>query len=65
EYVGNTGDIYEKNMLLQQRVREVYLNAAERLENMKVISCAEDGGLLSPEEISVRVRGALDNPTII
>ena len=54
-YIGNTGDIYERDTNLQQSVREAYLDAAKSLMNMTVIPCAEQDILLAPEIISERI----------
>ena len=54
-YVGNTGDIYEKDANLQQSVRASYLEASKTLDNMRVITCVENDTLLPPETISERI----------
>jgi len=55
EYIGNTGDIYEKDEGLQQNVLEVYYQVNKSLNNMCVIQCSEYGALLPPEMISQKI----------
>ena len=55
EYIGDTGDIYEKNMCLQQNVREAYLEISKTMDNMRIIPCVEKDALLPPEVISERI----------
>ncbi len=57
DYLGGAQDIHEQSLDLQRRVREVYLAAAERDENFRVVDCSsEEGGMASPEEIFERVK---------
>lgn len=55
KYIGNTGDIYEKDTHLQHTVREAYLETSKALANMHIVPCTEHDTLLSPEIISERI----------
>ena len=55
-YLAGGQDIHEKSLDLQRKVREVYLEAARRESDFKVVDCSnEEGGMASPEEIFARV----------
>ena len=55
-YLGGAQDIHEKSLDLQRKVREVYLEAATREADFKVVDCTnEEGGMALPEEIFARV----------
>ena len=57
DYLGGAQDIHEKSLDLQRRVREVYLAAAEKDPNFRVVDCSsEEGGMASPEVIFERVK---------
>ncbi len=58
DYVGDEKDEYEKQDSIQLRARARYLSFAERLENVRVIPCMEDGALLPIETIAQRVYAA-------
>lgn len=56
DYLSGGVDIHEKSLDLQQRVREVYLEAARADKELIVVDCAtEEGAMASPEEIFERV----------
>ncbi len=56
EYLGGAQDIHEKSLDLQRRVREVYLDAAAKEQDFKVVDCSDSkGNMASPEEIFSRV----------
>ena len=55
-YLGGAQDIHEKSLDLQRKVREVYLEAATREADFRVVDCSnEEGGMALPEEIFARV----------
>ena len=55
-YLGGAQDIHEKSLDLQRNVREVYLEAARREEDFKVVDCSNaEGNMASPDEIFARV----------
>lgn len=60
DYVGDEKDEYEKQDSIQLRAREKYLSFGERLPNVKVIPCMEDGALLPIEIIADRVFAAVE-----
>lgn len=60
EYVGDEKDEYEKQDSIQIRARAKYLSFGERLSNVQVIPCMEDGALLPIEAIAQRVYAAAE-----
>ena len=60
EYVGDEKDEYEKQDSIQIRARAKYLSFGERLSNVQVIPCMEDGTLLPIEAIAQRVYAAAE-----
>lgn len=55
-YLGGAQDIHEKSLDLQRKVREVYLEAAAKETDFRVVDCSnEEGGMALPEEIFARV----------
>lgn len=53
-------DIHEGSLLLQQRVREVYLEAAAEDASLRVIDCSDATGTMdSPERNFAKIRAAL------
>lgn len=55
-YLGGAQDIHEKSLDLQRKVREVYLEAAAKETDFRVVDCSnEQGGMALPEEIFARV----------
>ena len=59
-YVGDEKDEYEKQDSIQLRARSKYLSFGERLPNVQVIPCMEDGALLPIEAIAQRVYAAAE-----
>ncbi len=60
EYLGGAQDIHEKSLDLQRRVRGVYLEAAAKERDFKVVDCSDaEGNMASPEEIFGRVAKAV------
>ncbi len=56
DYLNGAKDIHESSLMLQQRVREVYLTAAEHDEKLRVVDCSsEEGTMASPDEIFSRI----------
>lgn len=57
-YLNGARDIHEESLLLQSRVRELYLSEAQRDDDsLKVINCSsESGEMLSPEEIFTKIK---------
>ena len=59
-YLNGAADIHEQSLTLQQRVREVYLNASKVDERLVVVDCSDnDGAMASPEEIFSRIKSVL------
>ncbi|MBQ8493357.1 MAG: dTMP kinase [Alistipes sp.] len=55
-YLQGGKDIHEASLDLQRRVREVYLDAAEAYDDLKVVDCSTEAGTMaSPEEIYRRI----------
>ena len=55
-YVNGASDIHEQSLSLQQRVREVYIESAERDSELLVVDCSnEEGAMASPDEIFSRI----------
>ncbi|MFI3319849.1 MAG: dTMP kinase [Rikenellaceae bacterium] len=56
DYLNGASDIHEASLTLQQRVRQVYLDAAKSDESLKIVDCStEEGGMASAEIIFGRV----------
>lgn len=61
-YLQGGKDIHESSLTLQQRVREVYLEAAAESDSLKVVNCGdEDGAMASPERIFEKIKQMLDS----
>lgn len=59
-YLNGAADIHEQSLSLQQRVREVYIESAERDSELVVVDCSsEEGAMASPEEIFARIEGVI------
>ncbi len=59
-YLHGATDIHEDSLLLQQRVREVYLQAAAADPALRVVDCSNAaGGMDTPEGIFAKIRTAL------
>lgn len=55
-YLQGGKDIHEASLDLQRRVREVYLEAADVYNDLKVVDCSTDEGTMaSPEDIYRRI----------
>ena len=55
-YLNGQSDIHESSLDLQQQVRQVYLDAAQTDERLKVVDCSNsEGGMDSPEGIFARI----------
>lgn len=55
-YLNGAADIHEQSLSLQERVREVYLNASESDDNLVVVDCSDaEGAMASPDEIFARI----------
>lgn len=59
DYLNGGKDIHEQSLELQQIVRQVYLDAATKDENMHIIDCSEAEAMASPDVIFERVAVAL------
>ncbi len=61
DYLMGKKDIHESSLELQQRVREVYLAAAESDETMTIIDCSTASGEMdSPEGIFSRIKARVE-----
>lgn len=59
-YLKGGRDIHESSLTLQQRVREVYLEAAAECESLKVVDCSDAaGGMDTPDGIFEKIKSAL------
>ena len=59
-YLQGGKDIHESSLTLQQRVREVYLEAARECDDLRVVDCGDDGGAMaSPDVIFGRIKRTL------
>lgn len=62
DYVGEDADVYEKNLYFLEKVRNGYVDAAEKFDNARKISCmADDGGMRTIEDIAAEVFGIVTN----
>lgn len=52
---GTVPDIHETDLEHLRRAEQVYLEIAELFPNTKLVECSEDGKLLSPQEIHVKI----------
>ena len=59
DYAGDEKDEYEKQDAIQLRARAKYLAFGERLDNVRVIPCMEQGALLPIDAIAQRVYDAV------
>ena len=55
EYIGNARDVYESIDSIQARARQKYAEYAQRIPNVKLIQCMENGRLLPIDVIAKRV----------
>ena len=59
-YLQGGQDIHEASLSLQQRVREVYLAAAEQSDDLQVIDCSAEGGAMAaPDAIFEKIKTLL------
>ena len=66
EYVGGeASDVYENSDNRQNGAKNAYLRCAEKLGNVVVIECMEDGRMRSPEKIHCMIIDALRKNNII
>lgn len=64
DYLKGGSDVHEASLTLQQRVREVYLAAAEAYHDLQVVDCGTEAGeMAAPEEIFRRIKELL-NPLL-
>ncbi len=52
---GTVPDIHETDLEHLRRAEQVYLEIAELFPNTKLVECSEDGKLLNPQEIHVKI----------
>ena len=59
-YLNGGRDIHESSLTLQQRVREVYIEAADGYDDLKVVDCCDSSGMMdTPEGIFGKIRERL------
>ena len=57
--LGNT-DIHEQDLELQEKVRQVYHEIVDEDPSVRIVECSDGSGeMLSPEQISTKVRNIL------
>ena len=55
-YLNGAADIHEQSLSLQERVREVYIEASKHDEELLVVDCSDaEGAMASPETIFARI----------
>ena len=59
EYIGNARDVYESIDSIQARARRKYAEYAERIPNVELILCTENGVLLPIVEIAKRIEAVV------
>ncbi len=60
DYLNGAKDIHEQSLDLQQAVRRVYIDAAEKDADMHVVDCSENGAMASPDMIFARIKSVVD-----
>ena len=60
DYLNGAKDIHEQSLDLQQAVRRVYIDAAEKDADMHVVDCSENGTMASPDMIFARIKSIVD-----
>lgn len=66
EYLNGKEDIHEKDIDFQNKVRNVYLNAVEKDEHLKIINCVnEQGEMPEANEIFTKIIELLKSNNII
>ena len=59
-YLNGASDIHESSLDLQRTVRQVYLNAAQSDQTLKVIDCSNaEGGMDTPDGIFARIEAVV------
>lgn len=64
-YVGSGRDVYEANAGMQSRARAKFLECAEAFDDIAVIQCMGENGMLPPDEINDRLVSVLTERGII
>ena len=59
EYIGNARDVYESIDSIQTRARKKYAEYAQRIPNVKLVLCTENGVLLPIDEIAKRIEAVV------
>ena len=55
-YLNGVHDIHESSLCFQKKVREMYLNIAQKDKHLVIVNCGnKDGGMLFPEEIFEKI----------
>ena len=60
DYLNGAKDIHEQSLDLQQAVRRVYIDAAEKDADMHVVDCSENGAMALPDMIFARIKSIVD-----
>lgn len=63
-YLQGADDIHEKSLVLQQNVRQVYLDAAEKDASLRIVDCRNSVGEMETPEGIFRKIEALLNPLL-
>jgi dTMP kinase len=59
-YLNGASDIHESSLDLQRTVRQVYLDAAQSDQTLKVIDCSNaEGGMDTPDGIFARIEAVV------
>lgn len=59
-YIGNARDVYESIDSIQTRARKKYAEYAQRVPNVALIQCSENGVLLPIDEIAKRIEAVVE-----
>lgn len=59
DYIGNARDVYESIDSIQLRARKKYAEYAQRIPNVKLILCTENGVLLPIDKIAKRIEAVV------
>ncbi len=59
EYIGNARDVYESTDSIQARARKKYAEYAQRIPNVALIPCTENGALLPIDVIAKRIEAVV------
>lgn len=61
-YLQGKNDIHESSLSLQQAVRQVYLDEANKDSTMKIVDCSDaDGNMLAPETIFGKITAHIEH----